>query len=238
MWFKHAHRHVVCIYPAPSPKIGLGEPDPPAPKGPGRRTNTAVSTQSRIRRPQQATATGRRDQYQQITDYRAAPRQTNSFVDLSLAMSSTTRTVLTAIWAALHASQYGIAITSLNGISDAVTCTSSPNGNIGIHAVSQQHLLKSCIPMQVRVQWMNLELSLTGNSIRSRRFDIHARRSHRQSVLGFDHTTVRTYRQFQDLGTAPHVWIGFRWSGKLCCRHDVRKVSCTSESQADVIKGC
>ncbi|ORY33758.1 putative vacuolar membrane protein [Naematelia encephala] len=55
------------------------------------------------------------------------------------------RTGLTAIWAALHTTQYGMAITGLNGISDAVTC-SADSGHIGIHSVASGWL-KPCVKM-------------------------------------------------------------------------------------------
>jgi len=59
-------------------------------------------------------------------------------------MPSPMRTTLTAIWAALHTTQYGLAITGLNGIQDAVTCsipTYRPHERTG--------WLRPCIPMSV-----------------------------------------------------------------------------------------
>lgn len=58
--------------------------------------------------------------------------------------TSSTRTALTAIWAALHTTQYGLAITGLNGIQDAVTC-SIPN----YAEPEQAGWLKPCIGMSV-----------------------------------------------------------------------------------------
>jgi hypothetical protein len=59
-------------------------------------------------------------------------------------MPSTMRTTLKAIWAALHTTQYGLAITGLNGIQDAVTC-SIPN----YRPVERTGWLRPCIPMSV-----------------------------------------------------------------------------------------
>ncbi|ORY24486.1 putative vacuolar membrane protein [Naematelia encephala] len=60
-------------------------------------------------------------------------------------ISSRVRTGLTAVWAALHTTQYGMAITGLNGISDAMTC-SVDSKQIGIHSVSAGWL-KPCVYM-------------------------------------------------------------------------------------------
>ncbi|KAK8866056.1 hypothetical protein IAR55_001207 [Kwoniella newhampshirensis] len=54
------------------------------------------------------------------------------------------RTALTACWTALHTTQYGLAITSLNGVQAAVTC--GTGGNVGAHSLSVQRL-KNCISM-------------------------------------------------------------------------------------------
>ncbi|WWD17742.1 hypothetical protein CI109_102183 [Kwoniella shandongensis] len=55
------------------------------------------------------------------------------------------RTALTASWTALHTTQYGLAITSLNGVQAAVTCGAA-GGNVGAHVLSTQRL-KDCIFM-------------------------------------------------------------------------------------------
>lgn len=49
----------------------------------------------------------------------------------------------TAVWAATHTSQYGLAITSLNGIQDAVTCNLDQTIDGGTK-------LRGCIDMTVR----------------------------------------------------------------------------------------
>ena len=59
-------------------------------------------------------------------------------------MPSPMRTTLTAIWAALHTTQYGLAITGLNGIQDAVTC-SIPT----YREPERTGWLRPCIPMSV-----------------------------------------------------------------------------------------
>lgn len=59
-------------------------------------------------------------------------------------MPSPMRTTLTAIWAALHTTQYGLAITGLNGIQDAVTC-SIPT----YRPVERTGWLRPCILMSV-----------------------------------------------------------------------------------------
>ena len=58
--------------------------------------------------------------------------------------SSVTRTALSAIWAALHTTQYGLAITTLNGISDAVTCNIE-----GVPKPTYRGSLRPCIDMTV-----------------------------------------------------------------------------------------
>jgi len=57
--------------------------------------------------------------------------------------SSAIRTALTAIWAALHTTQYGLAITTLNGIQDAVTC------NLEHEKYKQHGYFKPCVNMTV-----------------------------------------------------------------------------------------
>ena len=58
--------------------------------------------------------------------------------------SSVMRTALSAIWAALHTTQYGLAITTLNGISDAVTCNIE-----GVPKPTYRGSLRPCIDMTV-----------------------------------------------------------------------------------------
>ncbi|WWC66404.1 uncharacterized protein I206_100306 [Kwoniella pini CBS 10737] len=55
------------------------------------------------------------------------------------------RTALTAIWAALHTTQYGFAITSLNGVQGPVTCGNA-GGGISPHSLASSSL-KDCIEM-------------------------------------------------------------------------------------------
>ncbi|WVQ82698.1 hypothetical protein IAT38_004830 [Cryptococcus sp. DSM 104549] len=54
------------------------------------------------------------------------------------------KTALVASWAALHTTQYGFAITSLNGVQGPVTC--GDNGQVGAHMLSQNRL-KDCVAM-------------------------------------------------------------------------------------------
>ncbi|WRT64284.1 uncharacterized protein IL334_001215 [Kwoniella shivajii] len=56
------------------------------------------------------------------------------------------RTALTAAWAALHAAQYGFAISSLNGVQGPLTCGLAGSGES--HPVGTGPL-KDCIPMGV-----------------------------------------------------------------------------------------
>ncbi|WVQ97572.1 hypothetical protein IAU59_004686 [Kwoniella sp. CBS 9459] len=64
--------------------------------------------------------------------------------------SSPIRTALIAAWAALHTTQYGFAISSLNGLQSPLTCGEAGHGGGGAHLtdVDDQHgMLKECIPM-------------------------------------------------------------------------------------------
>lgn len=61
-------------------------------------------------------------------------------------MPSPLRTTLTAIWAALHTTQYGLAITGLNGIQDAVTCSIPTN-----REPTKSGWLRPCIAMSVSI---------------------------------------------------------------------------------------
>ena len=61
---------------------------------------------------------------------------------------SALRITLTAIWAALHTTQYGLAITGLNGISEALTCASVPVRD-DLVAPFNVGWLKPCVPMSV-----------------------------------------------------------------------------------------
>ena len=61
-----------------------------------------------------------------------------------LTMSTTVSRVLATLWAVSHALQYGIAITGLNGISDAVTCADRPQG-----LLAKPSWITPCVPMQV-----------------------------------------------------------------------------------------
>ena len=100
----------------------------------------------------------------------------------------------TAIWAATHTSQYGLAITSLNGIQDAVTC----NLDGPIHAGSK---LRGCIDMTVRGCHNQLSppqraILIPGRQIRSHRLDLHFGRADRVSRLGVRHEAGRTHQHF------------------------------------------
>ena len=62
--------------------------------------------------------------------------------------SSPLRTGLTAVWAALHITQFGLAISGLNGVQDAVTC-STPSDHIGAHSLAPSSWLKPRVAMTV-----------------------------------------------------------------------------------------
>ncbi|WVO17288.1 hypothetical protein L204_104980 [Cryptococcus depauperatus] len=61
-----------------------------------------------------------------------------------LAAKLSVKVALTACWAALHAMQYGFAITSLNGIQQTVTCNGIQHDG---SFEAKNKLLKDCIPM-------------------------------------------------------------------------------------------
>ncbi|OCF33909.1 hypothetical protein I316_04251 [Kwoniella heveanensis BCC8398] len=63
--------------------------------------------------------------------------------------STPIRTALMAAWAALHTTQYGFAISSLNGLQSPLTCGEAGHGGGGAHLVDdgEQSMLRDCIPM-------------------------------------------------------------------------------------------
>jgi hypothetical protein len=82
------------------------------------------------------------------------------------------RLAWTAIWAATHVTQYGMAITSLNGIQDAVTC------NLDAGVSGRRGRLSPCIDMPVclMLRFNSLDGLLAGIALWTRRVDIHNRR--------------------------------------------------------------
>ena len=61
-------------------------------------------------------------------------------------MSFTIGRALATLWAVSHALQYGIAITGLNGISEAVTCADRPEAQ-----TPDSGWITPCVPMQVSI---------------------------------------------------------------------------------------
>ena len=61
-----------------------------------------------------------------------------------MSVSHTVSLGLQATWAALHVLQFGLAISGLNGVQDAVTCGGVPGG-----AELSDHWLTDCVPMSV-----------------------------------------------------------------------------------------
>jgi MFS family permease len=66
-----------------------------------------------------------------------------------LVIMSALRTSLSATWAALHTLQYGFHISALNGIQDAVTCSS---GHIGTDSLSPDWVGSECVAMDVSIR--------------------------------------------------------------------------------------
>ena len=75
----------------------------------------------------------------------------------------------TAVWAATHAMQYGMAITSLNGIQDAVSCNLD-------HRPVDGGPLKPCIAMSVSGLVVDFRVLMKGWNVWRDHLDIHHRR--------------------------------------------------------------
>lgn len=93
-------------------------------------------------------------------------------------MSSAVGTTLKALWAALHVLQYGLAISGLNGIQDAVTCADRPASSNALRIPG-----KDCIPMTPAQFGLVVSIFTLGGLIGSLGCDVVTRRFGRVGTL-------------------------------------------------------